>query len=337
MRTHLSTSIVPTHMSNTSLGKGVVLSERCIAVTQQHRRNTISTKKYCKMESVMNMADMNMADIQNRSILATESTDTDVFTFLDIALNDVDRSQRSSQSRHSSLDNSSGRAPPSILKKVPSYSSFSNMGSLSNMGSMSVSNLSNLSNMGNSSPKSSKSAKSAHQICVEEPELDTFVAPKMKRVASIVSFQSVDVREYDRTLGDNPSCMSGPPISLDWSYSETTAVCINEYEDKRTPKRILRMSKVKRENMLKSKLGYSEEEIETAKKEKKKLQRNRSVTDLIAPFWRIEHAIQSVKRKLDRRSNKKKTGDDLSSSTRSVLSTSSVDRSAGTMQTNVTV
>ena len=29
-----------------------------------------------------------------------------------------------------------------------------------------------------------------------------------------VSFHSVDVREYDRTIGDNPSCRSGPPVSL---------------------------------------------------------------------------------------------------------------------------
>lgn len=29
-----------------------------------------------------------------------------------------------------------------------------------------------------------------------------------------VSFHSVDVREYDRTIGDNPSCRSGPPVSV---------------------------------------------------------------------------------------------------------------------------
>ena len=31
---------------------------------------------------------------------------------------------------------------------------------------------------------------------------------------SSVSFRSVEVREYDRTVGDNPSCGSGPPVSL---------------------------------------------------------------------------------------------------------------------------
>jgi hypothetical protein len=34
---------------------------------------------------------------------------------------------------------------------------------------------------------------------------------KMRR--NSVSFHSVDVREYDRIVGDNPSCRSGPPVS----------------------------------------------------------------------------------------------------------------------------
>jgi len=35
-----------------------------------------------------------------------------------------------------------------------------------------------------------------------------------------VSFHSVDVREYDRTVGDNPSCRSGPPVSTHCSIKE---------------------------------------------------------------------------------------------------------------------
>jgi hypothetical protein len=36
---------------------------------------------------------------------------------------------------------------------------------------------------------------------------------KNKLRRNSVSFHSVDVREYDRTVGDNPSCRSGPPVS----------------------------------------------------------------------------------------------------------------------------
>ena len=34
-----------------------------------------------------------------------------------------------------------------------------------------------------------------------------------------VSFHSVEVREYDRTVGDHPSCRSGPPVSTYMSHS----------------------------------------------------------------------------------------------------------------------
>uniref|UniRef100_A0A7S2EIZ4 Uncharacterized protein n=1 Tax=Ditylum brightwellii TaxID=49249 RepID=A0A7S2EIZ4_9STRA len=33
-----------------------------------------------------------------------------------------------------------------------------------------------------------------------------------------VTFGQVEVREYGLTLGDNPSCSNGPPLTLDWSY-----------------------------------------------------------------------------------------------------------------------
>ena len=35
-----------------------------------------------------------------------------------------------------------------------------------------------------------------------------------------VKFHEVQVREYAVSIGDNPSCSDGPPISLDWSYNE---------------------------------------------------------------------------------------------------------------------
>ena len=59
----------------------------------------------------------------------------------------------------------------------------------------------------------------------------------MRRTASTVSFKAVEIREYDRAIGDNPSCSSGPPISLDWNYSENPAVCINEYEGKKVSRK----------------------------------------------------------------------------------------------------
>mmetsp|Transcript_18727 Transcript_18727/g.22955 ORF Transcript_18727/g.22955 Transcript_18727/m.22955 type:complete len:304 (-) Transcript_18727:2740-3651(-) len=127
----------------------------------------------------------------------------------------------------------------------------------------------------------------------------------LRRISSQVSFTNVEVREYDRTIGDNPSCMSGPPISLDWSYSNVSEVSVDENEKirdmrRRRIKNPTRMAKHKRLEILKNDLGYSEEEIKAATTEKKQIQRSRSLTNFVSPLWRVEHAAQSAKRKIAR-------------------------------------
>lgn len=57
--------------------------------------------------------------------------------------------------------------------------------------------------------------------------------------SSSVSFDRVQIREYEITLGDNPSCSSGPPISLGWHYyeNEQREVPVESYEEGRDGKR----------------------------------------------------------------------------------------------------
>jgi hypothetical protein len=40
-----------------------------------------------------------------------------------------------------------------------------------------------------------------------------------------VQFDSIQIREYNIIMGDNPSCSSGPPISLGWQYSQKDPPC----------------------------------------------------------------------------------------------------------------
>lgn len=106
-----------------------------------------------------------------------------------------------------------------------------------------------------------------------------------------------------RTLGDNPACMSGPPISLDWSYSKESEIGMEEYEKIKTMKRrkrkkLLRLGKDSRVDLLQNHLGYSEDEIQAAMKEKNAVQRGRAITNIISPLWRLEDAAQSAGRKI---------------------------------------
>jgi hypothetical protein len=46
-----------------------------------------------------------------------------------------------------------------------------------------------------------------------------------------VTFDKIIIREYALTIGDNPSCSIGAPISLSWKYSaEHIELTLDEYE-----------------------------------------------------------------------------------------------------------
>jgi hypothetical protein len=55
-----------------------------------------------------------------------------------------------------------------------------------------------------------------------------------------VSFDRIKIREYERTLGDNPSCTSGPPISIGWTCLHSYDYPIDEYERNKTVRRTRR-------------------------------------------------------------------------------------------------
>mmetsp|Transcript_10065 Transcript_10065/g.12708 ORF Transcript_10065/g.12708 Transcript_10065/m.12708 type:complete len:203 (+) Transcript_10065:45-653(+) len=49
-----------------------------------------------------------------------------------------------------------------------------------------------------------------------------------------VSFDQVEIREYSITIGDNPSCSNGPPLSLGWTYSnDENHLPLDQYEQYR--------------------------------------------------------------------------------------------------------
>jgi len=56
---------------------------------------------------------------------------------------------------------------------------------------------------------------------------------------SKISFSTLEIREYNITLGDNPGGSEGPPISLDWEYNKgrTQVLTLEDYERKRAPRR----------------------------------------------------------------------------------------------------
>jgi len=52
-----------------------------------------------------------------------------------------------------------------------------------------------------------------------------------------VAFNTIEVREHDLTLGDNPSCSNGPPVSIKWEHNNSYQMSIDDYESDRGSRR----------------------------------------------------------------------------------------------------
>jgi hypothetical protein len=123
------------------------------------------------------------------------------------------------------------------------------------------------------------------------------------KVKKSVSFALIEIREYEQTIGDNPSVSYGPPISLDWNYEQLEAVDVDAYEGNRGKRRTLpqlMMNYYVRKNTLIHKCGYSEEDLKRATKQAGRVQMQRAVTKYFLPYSKVEEVLTSGVRKAKR-------------------------------------
>lgn len=89
------------------------------------------------------------------------------------------------------------------------------------------------------------------------------------RLCYRVSFAKIEIREYERTVGDNPACGSGPPITIGWGYVPGVEANIEEYEATRVPrtKKQYYLPPAKRIHLLTQEWQCTEEQIRKARRE----------------------------------------------------------------------
>ncbi len=77
-----------------------------------------------------------------------------------------------------------------------------------------------------------------------------------------LTFGQISIHQHDLTIGDNPSCSSGPPVSLDWKLIRSDSYNLDEYEAMVEPSRgkAKRLARSERENLLQES-GYSMETL----------------------------------------------------------------------------
>ena len=113
-----------------------------------------------------------------------------------------------------------------------------------------------------------------------------------------VTFQNIEIRSYDITLGDNPSCTYGPPVSLDWYYDQEHKISLDNYEKTRGTRRKpsqMQMTALYRRLLLGQ--DFRLDEIQKAEDEIKKIRNGRERTRKLLPFCKLQEAAESAKRK----------------------------------------
>lgn len=127
--------------------------------------------------------------------------------------------------------------------------------------------------------------------------------------------------------------MSRVQLSLDWSYSKKYEQKLEEYEAQRSSERVkslskLHVNKYKRRNLLAFHWGHSEDEMKEARGNTKKIQRQRSMTQLMLPISMCEEAVISLKTFVSKRKNKAVDKDDWSDLSNSASTKDTTNRSS---------
>lgn len=97
-----------------------------------------------------------------------------------------------------------------------------------------------------------------------------------------VIFDKIEIREYERIVGDNPSCSRGPPISIGWEYLLGYQYPLNDYEQlirpPRRSKKEFHLAADKRTHLLVNEWECSEDDIRKARREATYIQYCRAKT-----------------------------------------------------------
>jgi len=166
-----------------------------------------------------------------------------------------------------------------------------------------------------SSLSSSETLTSTASKSINDAPLTMSRICSMPEISRNVSFKSVEIREYEVTLVDNPACRNGPPIGLSWNYLQGDTKDFLDYEslrsnNRRTVRQMI-VPKNYRKEMLKA---HSEEEIKQVKKEVKKIRSSRNYTIMFGGMFEVKESLENVGRSLKNKMNSKKNGKKLCSS-----------------------
>lgn len=147
-------------------------------------------------------------------------------------------------------------------------------------------------------------AASTSALLPQPPRSSLKKESTLKRESS-VRFDRIELREFDRTIGDNPSVSCGIPIGLDWKYKSTTSTNLDEYEESRLanrrPKQQLALAPEKRQEMLLKDWGVTFRELHQMASATDNIKKQRFESAMQTPAKaRVEEVLETTKRRVSR-------------------------------------
>ena len=140
--------------------------------------------------------------------------------------------------------------------------------------------------------RAQKQRGDAHQLPSDEEDLS-------------VSFGKIQIRQYERIPGDNPSICFGVPLAIGWAFNEEgVPISVEEYESQRSsePKKRDEMyvSLRERERILTEDWGISRSAVRAAEKSVSLASKQRRATSERLHLEPAQEAIESARKKFDR-------------------------------------
>lgn len=113
-----------------------------------------------------------------------------------------------------------------------------------------------------------------------------------------VGFESLQIHEFERELGDNPAVTAGPPLTIKWEATKNTTMKVDEFEEQHPPRRstvVLKVPTSMREQWLREE-GVGSTEFQVAAKEAAEIRKSRA-ENAEEPKSDLKKLIEESKRK----------------------------------------
>jgi hypothetical protein len=103
--------------------------------------------------------------------------------------------------------------------------------------------------------------------------------PQQSKDRLTVSFQSIEIREFNRIVGDHPDVTNGgPPLTIGWDYVQQPALRLEDYEKGKNerPSFVRRLSSGRRRDLLRIDFQIPLEEILMAEEQVQRVKKQRA-------------------------------------------------------------